>query len=54
VMHLTPTAGRTDAELTASCGGLQYPPTLVRPTYAFQRKRADETTLDVLSRLPRR
>jgi hypothetical protein len=54
VMHLTPTAGRTDAELTASCGGLQYPPTLVRPTYALQRKRADETTLDVLSRLPRR
>ncbi len=53
VVHLTPTAGMTDAELQASCGGLEYPPTLVRPFYAFQRKPANETTAEVLARLPR-
>jgi hypothetical protein len=53
VVHLAPTAGMTDEELAAACGGLEYPPTLVRPTYAFQRKPADETTEEVLARLPR-
>ena len=53
VVHLLPTGGMTDAELQAACGGLDYPPTLVRPTYAFQRKPTDETTTEVLARLPR-
>ena len=53
VVHLIQTAGMTDAELAAACGGLAYPPTLVRPGYAFQRKPADETTEEVLARLPR-
>jgi len=53
VVHLIPTAGMTDADLQAACGGLDYPPTLVRPMYAFQRKPADETTAEVLARLPR-
>jgi hypothetical protein len=53
VVHLTPTAGMTDEELAAACGGLEYPPALVRPTYAFQRKPAEETTAEVLARLPR-
>jgi|GEM_PF-851545 len=53
VVHLLPTAGMTDAELQAVCGGLDYPPTLVRPKYAFQRKPADESTAQVLARLPR-
>ena len=52
-VHLLSTAGMSDAELQAACGGLDYPPTLVRPTYAFQRKPADESTRDVLMRLPR-
>jgi hypothetical protein len=53
IVHLIRTAGMTDAELQAASGGLDYPPTLVRPSYAFQRKPADETTQDVLARLPR-
>lgn len=53
VVHLLPTGGMTDAELQAVCGGLDYPPTLVRPTYAFQRKPVDESTVEVLARLPR-
>jgi hypothetical protein len=53
VVHLAPTAGMTDEELAAACGGLEYPPTLVRPTYAFQRKPAGETTEEVLARLLR-
>jgi hypothetical protein len=53
VIHLLPTAGMTDAELQAASGGLDYPPTLVRPKYAFQRKPADESTAEVLARLPR-
>jgi hypothetical protein len=53
VVHLLPTAGMTDAELQAACGGLDYPPVLVRPLYAFQRKPADESTAGVLARLPR-
>lgn len=54
VVHVLPTAGMSDAGLTAACGGLKYPPTLVRPVYSFQRKPADETTQQVLARLPRK
>jgi len=54
IVHLIPTAGMTDAELQAASGGLDYPPTLVRPLYAFQRKPAGETTAEVLARLPLR
>jgi hypothetical protein len=53
VANWLPTAGMTDAELQAACGGLDYPPTLVRPMYAFQRKPADESTAEVLAGLPR-
>ena len=55
VVNLIPTAGMTDADLQALCGGLglDYPPVLVRPKYAFQRKPADESTAEVLARLPR-
>jgi hypothetical protein len=53
VVHLIPTAGLTDAELQASSAGLEYPPVLVRPAYAFQRRPATESTADVLARLPR-
>lgn len=53
VVHLISTAGMTDAELQAGSGGLDYPPVLVRPEYAFQRKPADESTVEVLARLPR-
>lgn len=53
VVHLTRTAGMTDVELQAASGGLDYPPVLVRPLYAFQRQPADETTAEVLARLPR-
>jgi hypothetical protein len=53
-VHLLVTDGMTDAELTETCGGLQYPPVLVRPRYAMQRKPAGETTNEVLARLPRR
>jgi len=52
-VHLIDTAGMTDAELQAACGGLDYPPTLVRPTCVFCRKPADESVADVLERLPR-
>lgn len=52
-VHLIPTDGMSEAVLQASCGGLGYPPTLVRPLYAFQRKPVGETTADVLARLPR-
>jgi len=53
VVRLIPTAGLSDAELQAASGGLDYPPTLVRPMYAFLRKPADESTAEVLARLPR-
>jgi hypothetical protein len=53
VVHRLPTAGLSDAELQAACGGLDYPPTLVRPTYAFHRQPADESTAEVLARLSR-
>ncbi len=53
-VHLIPTRRHERRrELQAACGGLGYPPTLVRPLYAFQRKPAGETTADVLARLPR-
>lgn len=53
VVHLLPTARMSAAELRTTCGGLDFPPTLVRPTYAFQRKPAEESTPEVLERLPR-
>lgn len=53
VVHVLPTAGHTVAEPQASSGGLDYPPTLVRPLYAFLRKPAYESTAEVLARLPR-
>ncbi len=54
VVHFLPTAGMSDAQIQAASGGLDYPPTLVRPLYAFQRKPSDESTAQVLARLPRR
>ena len=53
VAHLTETAGKTGAELRAECGGLDYPPVVVAPWYAIQRKPPLETAGDVLGRLPR-
>jgi hypothetical protein len=53
VVHLLVTAGMTDAQLQEVCGGLDYPPILVRPRYAFYRTPAGESVDDVLSRLPR-
>lgn len=53
VVHLTQTAGKAEADLRAECGGLEYPPVLVAPWYAIQRKPPSETTSDVLGRLPR-
>jgi hypothetical protein len=53
VVHHLVTAGMTDAELQKACGGLDYPPSLVRPRYAFHRKPAGETVQEVLDRLPR-
>jgi hypothetical protein len=53
VVHLLETTGMTDAELQAGCGGLDYPPVLVRPKYAFHRKPVGETTAEVLAGLPR-
>jgi hypothetical protein len=47
------TDGASDAELMAAGGGLDYPPTLVRPTYVFLRKPSDESTATVLAGLPR-
>jgi hypothetical protein len=51
-VHLVATEGMSDAALQASCGGLDYPPTLVRPLYAIQRKPAGQSTQDVLAGLP--
>ena len=53
VVRVLPAARMTDGELQAACGGIDHPPTLVRPTYAFQRKPAGESTAEVLARLPR-
>jgi len=52
-VHLIDTQGMSDAALQAACGGLDYPPMLVRPAYVFSRKPAGETTQEVLDRLPR-
>jgi hypothetical protein len=52
-VHLLPTVGMSDAELTAASGRLGYPPMLVRPTYVFARKPAGETTAGVIARLSR-
>jgi len=51
VVHLMKTKGMTASQLAAGSGGLDYPPTLVRPDYVFQRKPAGETTEQVLRRL---
>jgi len=53
LVHLIKTGGLTNAELQEGTGGLYYPPTLVRPDYVFHRKPADESTAEVLARLPR-
>ncbi len=53
VVHLTATAGKTEADLRAESGGLDYPPVLVAPWFAIQRKPPSESTLQVLGRLPR-
>ena len=53
VVHLMKTKGMTASQLAAGSGGLDYPPTLVRPDYVFQRKPAGETTEQVLRRLSR-
>ena len=53
VVHLTPTAGRTDADLRDESGGLAYPPVLRTPWYAIQRQPSSESAADVLARLPR-
>jgi hypothetical protein len=47
------TAGMSEEELVASGGGLDYPVAVVRPAYVISRKPADESTSDVLARLPR-
>ena len=51
-VHLGPTEGLSDAQLQAA-SGVDYPPILVRPGYVFLRKPADESTGEVLARLPR-
>ena len=51
-VHLLDTEGMSDAQLAAVCGGLDYPPVLVRPRYAVQRKPVGKTTGEVLAGLP--
>jgi hypothetical protein len=53
VVHVLDTSGMSDAQLTAACGGLAYPPVAVRPWWALQRRPAGESTAEVLARLPR-
>jgi hypothetical protein len=53
-VHVLDTPGLSDVQLTADCGGLGYPPVVVRPRWALQRRPAGETTGDVLDRLARR
>lgn len=53
VVHFLATAGLDPEELSAACGGLDYPPVLVRPTYVVHRMPASETVDEVLDRLPR-
>ncbi len=52
-IHFVTTAGLSAEELRAGCGGLEYPPVLVRPEYAIHRKPPLETVDDVLARLSR-
>lgn len=54
IVHLLMTQGLSDAALQASCGGLDYLPSLVRPELAFHRKPPGESTAEILARLPRR
>lgn len=51
-VHLLATEGMSDARLAAVSGGLGYPPVLVRPRYAIQRKPFGKTTAEVLAGLP--
>ncbi len=53
VFHLLDTRGMSAEVLQASCGGLDYPPVLVRTWYAVQRRPEGESTQEVLARLPR-
>jgi hypothetical protein len=53
VVHVLRTRGMSDVQLTATCGGLGYPPVVVRPWWALQRKPAGESTAEVLAKLPR-
>ena len=53
VVHFLATAGLEPEELSAACGGLDYAPVLVRPTYVVHRMPESETVDDVLDRLPR-
>jgi hypothetical protein len=52
-VHVLETRGMSGAQLTADCGGLDYPPVTVRPWWALHRRPAGETTAEVLARLPR-
>lgn len=52
-VHFLATAGLSPAELRAACGGLEYPPVLVRPEYVIHRKPALESVDHILERLPR-
>jgi hypothetical protein len=51
-VHLLVTEGMSDARLAGACGGLGYPPVLVRPRYSVQRKPIGKTTGQVLAGLP--
>lgn len=53
VVHLLDTRGKGPTELRDASGGLYYPPVGVAPWYAVHRKPAQETTAEVLARLPR-
>ena len=52
VLRLMHTTGRTEEELTASTGGLDYPPAVVHPLYFLARKPPQKTTAEVLAGLP--
>ena len=53
VVHLTETAGKSAADLNRRVWWRKYPPVLVAPWYAIQRKPASDSVSDVLHRLPR-
>ena len=52
VLRLVHTTGLTEEELTASTGGLDYPPAVVHPLYFLARKPPQKTTAEVLAGLP--